>query len=82
MNNIFKLRKVNKVLKIYSDSFLGLCKEEIDIDFKKSLEKNFKDNNFNFFVSMPLKGEKRSNLYSSNIKLFVNINTFSKNFIK
>jgi hypothetical protein len=50
MNNIFKLRKVNKVLKIYSDSFLGLCREEIDLDFKESLEKNFKDNNFNFLV--------------------------------
>jgi hypothetical protein len=39
MNNLFKIRKVNKALKIFSDSFLGFREKKIDKDLKDFYEK-------------------------------------------
>jgi hypothetical protein len=47
MNNLFKLRKVNKVLKNNSDSFLGMGFKEIDLDLKEFYENKLKLNNIN-----------------------------------
>jgi hypothetical protein len=47
MNNLFKIRKINKALKIFSDSFLGFSEKEIDQDLKEFYEKNLKNNGIN-----------------------------------
>jgi hypothetical protein len=39
MNNLFKIRKINRSLKIFSDSFLGFYIKEIDHDLKEFYEK-------------------------------------------
>jgi hypothetical protein len=39
MNNLFKIRKINKALKIFSDLFLGLSDKEMDKDLKEFYEK-------------------------------------------
>jgi hypothetical protein len=44
MNNLFKIRKINKALKIFSDSFLGFSDKEIDQDLKDFYEKEFNEN--------------------------------------
>jgi hypothetical protein len=51
MNNLFKIRKINKALKIFSDSFLGLNVREIDKDLKDFYEKEFNENKINFKLS-------------------------------
>jgi hypothetical protein len=38
MNSLFRLRKVNKTLKIYSDSCLGIYPVEIEEDLKHFYE--------------------------------------------
>jgi hypothetical protein len=40
MNNLFKLRKVNRALKSNSDSFLGMSSEEANKILKEFYEKN------------------------------------------
>jgi hypothetical protein len=39
MNNLFKIRKINKALKILSEMFLGLSDKEIDQDLIEFYEK-------------------------------------------
>jgi hypothetical protein len=39
MNNLLKIRKINKALNIFSDSFLGFSEKEIDKDLKEFYEK-------------------------------------------
>jgi hypothetical protein len=50
MNNIFQIRKVNKTLKINSDTFLGMGSEDIDIDIKEYYENNLKNKNINYNI--------------------------------
>jgi hypothetical protein len=76
MNNLFKIRKINQALKFFSDSFLGLSDPEIDQDLKGFYEKELQNNEINVKLNFPKNGNKRSNLNSPNINLFVNINTF------
>jgi hypothetical protein len=51
MKNLFKLRKVNKILKNFSDSFLGMGFKEIDLDLKEFYENKLKENNIKCKVS-------------------------------
>jgi hypothetical protein len=44
MNKLFKIRKINKALKIFSDSFLGFKVKEIDKDLKDFYEKELNEN--------------------------------------
>jgi hypothetical protein len=76
MNNLFKIRKINKALKIFSDSFLGLSDTEIDQDLKEFYENELKNNGIDLKLNFPQNGIIRSNLSSLNMNLFVNINTF------
>jgi hypothetical protein len=76
MNNLFKIRKINKALKIFSDSFLGFSDKEIDQDLKEFYEKELQNNGINFNLNFISNGKKGSNLSSPNMDLFVNINTF------
>jgi hypothetical protein len=39
MNDLFKIRKINQALKIFSDLFLGFSDKEIDQDLKEFYEK-------------------------------------------
>jgi hypothetical protein len=41
MNNLFKIRKINKMLNIFSDSFLGFDQDLIDF-YEKELQNNDK----------------------------------------
>jgi hypothetical protein len=41
MNNLIKIRRINKSLKNFSDSFLGFSENEIDQDLKDFYEKEF-----------------------------------------
>jgi hypothetical protein len=41
MNNLFKIRKINKALTYFSDSFLGFIDKEIDQDLKDFYEKEW-----------------------------------------
>jgi hypothetical protein len=47
MNNLFKIRKIYKALKIFSDSFLGFSEKEIDQDLKEFYEKELQNNEIN-----------------------------------
>jgi hypothetical protein len=47
INNLFKIRKINKALKNLSDSFIGLSDKEIDQDLKEFYEKELKNNGIN-----------------------------------
>jgi hypothetical protein len=76
MNNLFKIRKINKALKIFSDSFLGFSDKEIDQDIKEFYEKELKNNGLKFKLNFISNENKRFNLSSPNMDLFVNINTF------
>jgi hypothetical protein len=38
MNNLFKIRKINKALNIFSDSFIGFSDNEIYQDLKEFYE--------------------------------------------
>jgi hypothetical protein len=53
MNNLFKIRKINIALKIFSDSFLGLSDTEIDQDLKEIYEKELKNNGINVNLNFP-----------------------------
>jgi hypothetical protein len=53
MNNIFKIRKLNKALKNFSDSFLGFSSKEIDQDLKEFYEKELKSNGINVMLNIP-----------------------------
>jgi hypothetical protein len=44
MNNLFKIRKINKVLQIFLDSFLGFSDKEVDQDLKEFYEKELNKN--------------------------------------
>jgi hypothetical protein len=48
MSNLFKIRKINKALKIFSESFLGFSGKEIDQDLKEFCEKEAQKNGINF----------------------------------
>jgi hypothetical protein len=48
MNSLFRLRKINKSLKLNSDTFLGFGYKEADHVLKEFYEIKLKDNNFNF----------------------------------
>jgi hypothetical protein len=76
MNNLFKIRKVNKALKIFSDSFLGFGEKKIDKDLKYFYEKELQSNGINVILNFHYNGDKIFNLFCPNINLFVNINTF------
>jgi hypothetical protein len=76
MNNLFKIRKINRALKIFTDSFLGFSEKEIDQDLKEFYEKEIQKNGINIMLNFPTNGNKRFNLSSPNMDLFVNINTF------
>jgi hypothetical protein len=76
MNNLFKIRKINKALKIFSDSFLGFNEKEIDQDLKEFYEKKLLNNELNVKFNFISNENIRSNLSSPNMDLFVNINTF------
>jgi hypothetical protein len=47
MNSLFKIRKINKALKDFSDSFLGFSEKEIDKDLKEFYEKELQNNGIN-----------------------------------
>jgi hypothetical protein len=51
MQNIFKIRKINKALKTFSDSFLGYSVKEIDQDLKKFYEKGLQNNGINAYLN-------------------------------
>jgi hypothetical protein len=53
MNNLFKIRKINKALKIFSDSFLGFSDIEIDQDLKEFYEKELQNNGINVKFNFP-----------------------------
>jgi hypothetical protein len=53
MNNLFKIRKINKALKIFSDSFLGFNEKEIDQDLKEFYEKELQNNGINVMFNFP-----------------------------
>jgi hypothetical protein len=53
MNNLFKIRKINKVLKIFSDSFLGFSDKEIDQVLKEFYEKELQKNGIRFKLNFP-----------------------------
>jgi hypothetical protein len=76
MNNLFKIRKVNKALKIFSDSFLGFREKKIDKDLKDFYEKELQSNGINVILNFPYNGDNIFNLFCPNINIFVNINTF------
>jgi hypothetical protein len=76
INNLFKIRKLNKALKKFSDSFSGFSEKEIDQDLKEFYEKEMQNNRINVKLIFPLKGNPRYNLKSQKMNLFVNINTF------
>jgi hypothetical protein len=76
MNNLFKIIKINKALKMFSDSFLGFSDKEIDQDLKEFYEKELQNNEINVKLNFISNGNKGSNLSSPNIDLLVNINTF------
>jgi hypothetical protein len=48
MNNLYKIRKINKALKNFSDSFLGFSAKGIDQDIKEFYVKEFEKNGINF----------------------------------
>jgi hypothetical protein len=52
MNNLFKLRKVNKVLKSFVDSFLGFDLKKIDLDLEEYYKNRLKENNLNFEIKI------------------------------
>jgi NADPH-dependent 2,4-dienoyl-CoA reductase/sulfur reductase-like enzyme len=53
MNNLFKIRKINQALKIFSDSFLGYSDKEIDQDLKEFFEKELESNGINVKLNFP-----------------------------
>jgi hypothetical protein len=53
MKNLFKIRKINKALKIFSDSFLGLSDTEIDQDLKEFYEKELQNNKIKAKLDFP-----------------------------
>jgi hypothetical protein len=53
MNNLFKIRKINKSLKAFSDYFLGFSDIEIDQDLKEFYEKELQNNRINVNLNFP-----------------------------
>jgi regulatory protein YycI of two-component signal transduction system YycFG len=53
MNNLFKIRKINKALKIFLDSFIGFSDKDIDQDLKQFYEKELQNNGINFKLNFP-----------------------------
>jgi hypothetical protein len=53
MNNLFKIRKINKALKVFSDSFIGFSDKEIDQDLKQFYEKELKNHGINVKLNFP-----------------------------
>jgi hypothetical protein len=53
MNNLFKIRKINKALKILSDSFIGFSDKLIDQDLKEFYEKELQNNQINAKINFP-----------------------------
>jgi hypothetical protein len=53
MNNLFKIRKINKALTIFSDSFLGFSDKEIELDLKELYEKELQNNGINVSLNFP-----------------------------
>jgi hypothetical protein len=53
MNNLFKIRKINKALKIFSDSFLGFSDKKINPDLKEFFQNELKNNGINVMLNFP-----------------------------
>jgi hypothetical protein len=53
MNSLFKIRKINQALKIFSDSFLGFSNKEIELDLKEFYEKELINNGINVELIFP-----------------------------
>jgi hypothetical protein len=53
MNNLYKIRKINKALKIFLDSFLGFSDKEIDQDLKEFYENELQINGINVKLNFP-----------------------------
>jgi hypothetical protein len=52
MYNLFKLRKVNSVLKNFSDSYLGMNNEKIDNNIKEFYENKLEEYNIKFKINL------------------------------
>jgi hypothetical protein len=50
MNSIFRIRKLNNTLKIFSDSFIGIVPKEMEKDLKEFYENILKENNINLNI--------------------------------
>jgi hypothetical protein len=64
MNSLFRMRKINKALKIYSDFFLGYYVDDIEEDLKKFYEKKVNENKTFFQIKNNIWGNIKSNISS------------------
>jgi hypothetical protein len=53
MNNLFMIRKINKALNNFSDSFTGFSDKEIDQDLKEFYENELQNNGINVKLNFP-----------------------------